>query len=550
MKKKTYIISTLFSIFSLVAFGQVENKIVVVEGTYKPEVEQAEKLTVMPDYSDSVVKKPEINYSVLPSRLETKFNVKPIKPAKLVGSSLDELYKSQVRLGFGNYATPMAEFNIHNLRSKEYAIGAYVFHRSSHGKLKLENDAKVPAGYGRNRVSLYGKRFYNDVNVEGEVYLNTDKYRFYGYNTELNPDTTLEVDDIKQFYTQVGARAEVYSTVADSGAFQYRFGMDVNYFGDDFKNRENHLHIPAVAAFNIETFRLELNADYHMFSGRFNDVSSMKHVFQFKPQLRKKKEQWEVMLGLNTYIVNTEESKFHIFPQARLNFNVIDNAVQAFFGVDGGMEFNNFSKVVKKNPYIRPGLAINDTKNKLTGYGGIKGKLASNSGYLAEVRFNTLEDVSFFINDSLTELQNHFDVVYDNVEQVQFRGELWYSPLTYLDFYLKAEYNSYSMAAEAEPWHVPATKLSFVTRYNFKEKIFATFDIVNYGKRYARDINLTGEKITLNPIWDLNLKVEYKYSQVLSAFVDFHNILAKQYYIWNQYPSQKINVMLGFSYKF
>lgn len=550
MNRQSTILSVILGFIMLSAFGQVPNKVVVVESTYRPEIEQVDKLGVMPEISDTSTVKPKIDYSVLPSRLETKFKVKPIKPAKLVGSPLDELYKSQVRLGLGNYTTPLAEFNIHNLRSKDYAIGAYVFHRSSHANLKLENGAKVPAGYGMNKVSLYGKRFYNDVNVEGELYLNTNKYRFYGYNTELHPDTTLEAKNIKQFYTQIGGRAEVYSTVADSGAFQYRFGFDANYFGDDFKNRENHLHIPAMASVNIQTFRLDLKADYHLFSGRFNEMESLKNVFQFNPQLRKRKDQWEIMLGLNTFIINQNESTFTIFPEARLSFIVIDDVMQAFFGVDGGVEFHNFSKAVSENPYVKPGTSIQDSKNKLTGYGGIKGQLSSKSGYLADVRFSSMDNVHFFINDTLTVLQNQFIPVYDKMEQVQFRGELWYSPFTFLDFYLKGEYSTFSLAQQARPWHVPASKLSFIARYNFKEKIFATMDIINYGKRYALDVNVPNSEILLDPIWDLNLKLEYKYSQVLSAFADFHNILSKPYYLWNQYPSQKINVLVGFSYKF
>ncbi len=547
---RSYIATTLILALSLSTFGQVPSKIVVVESSYKPMVDQVEKLSMMPEFNDTSSVKPKISYSVLPSRLETKFEVKPIKPASLVGSPLDELYKSQVRLGLGNYTTPMAEFSIHNLRSKEYAVGAYVFHRSSHANLKLENGAKVPAGYSRNRVSLYGKRFYNELNVEGELYLNTDKYRFYGYNTELFPDTTLEAKDIRQYYTQVGGRAEVYSTVADSGAFQYRFGIDANYFGDDFKNRETHLHIPVLASFAIKTFRVDLNADYHMYAGLFNNIEKQKHVFHFNPQLRKRKEQWEVLLGLNSYIINSSGNTFSLYPEARLSFNVMEKVMQAFFGIDGGIEFNNFSNVVGENPYIQPGTNINDSKNKLTGYGGVKGQLASNSGYLADVRFSSLDNVHFFVNDTNTALQNHFNVVYDKMEQVQFRGELWYSPFSYLDLYLKGQYSTYSLANEAKAWHMPAMKLSFVTRYNFKEKIFATFDIINYGKRYAKDMNNAGGIITHDPIWDLNLKLEYKYSQVLSAFVDFHNILSKRYYLWNQYPSQKINVMVGFSYKF
>ena len=70
------------------------------------------------------------------------------------------------------------------------------------------------------------------------------------------------------------------------------------------------------------------------------------------------------------------------------------------------------------------------------------------------------------------------------------------------------------------------------------------------GKRYAKNLSDIANPIELKAIWDINLGLEYKYSNVLSAFLDIHNLLAQQYYTWNQYPNQKFNLMLGISYKF
>ncbi len=550
MRLKSYIATGLLAWGTIFTFAQVQNKIIVVETNYRPEVEQTEKLSVMPEFSDTTNVKPEINYSVLPSRLKTTYNIKPIKPAKLVGSPLDELYRSQIRLGLGNYTTPLAEFNINNLRSKEYSIGAYVFHRSSHTKLKLDDGNKVPAGYSRNKLSLYGKRFFKDVNVEGEVYLNTDKYRFYGYNTSVVQDTSLEAKDIRQYFTQVGAKAEVYSTKADSGEFQYRLGLDANYFGDDYENRENQIHLPGQVEFSVQSFQVKLNADYNLFAQKFNSEEQNKHVFLFNPQVKKRQELWEVMLGAKLFIINAEESKVYFYPEANLEFKVIDRVMNAYFGINGGVSVHNFSAITKTNPYIRPGLSVEDSRNKLTGYGGLKGQLSSNSGYLMDVSFSSLDNVHFFVNDTLSELENQFGVVYDKMERVQVKGELWYKPLSFLDFYLKGKHNTYSLTNEAEPWHVPAFTMSFTTRYNFKEKIFAGLDIIHIGKRYAKDMHNAGQSFTLDPVWDLNLNLEYKYSEVLSMFLEFHNLFAQQYYIWNQYPTQKLNLLAGFSYKF
>ncbi|MBN2486081.1 MAG: TonB-dependent receptor [Bacteroidales bacterium] len=550
-KTKYILLAANALLFATLSFGQDVRKTVFVEGAYRPEVQAADKYGNMPSISDTARLAPVINYSVIPSQLQTRYTIKPIKPAKLVGSSIDELYKSHLKLGLGNYTTPLAEYSIHNLRSKEYAVGAYVFHRSSHTKLQLADSNKVPAGYGKNRVNVYGKKFYNKVNVEGDIFLKTDKYRYYGYNTILATDTNLEQRDIRQYYTQVGGKAEVYSTDPDPKAFHYKIGIGGSYFGDDYQNRENHLHLPLMAGFNVSSFRLDMEGAYNLFSTKFDTAGPVqKHVAQLHPSFKKSGGQWDVKLGLNLFYTMADKAAFHIFPDALLKFKVIPSAMNASVGVSGKLEVNSLAGIAAENPFIAPGLEVGDTKHKIIGFAGLDGILSKNSGYKLSVSFNSLDNVYFFVNDTSSILQNQFVVRTDKMELVKFSGETWYSPYSFLDFYLKASYSSFNLTFEEHPWHVPAVAMSFTTSYNFKEKIFASFDIINYGKRYAYNWQDESNPVELPAIWDLNLRLEYKYSDVLSGFVDVYNLLSKKYYFWNQYPTQKINFLAGFTYKF
>ncbi|MBN1118467.1 MAG: hypothetical protein JXA77_14745 [Bacteroidales bacterium] len=542
---KLYTFSAILFISSIIV-GQDLSKVVVVESAYKPEIENSEKYGSMPALIDTAKTNINIEYSVLPSRLQTSYNIKPIKPAKLVGSPLDELYKSQVRLGLGNYTTPLAEFSIHNLRSKDYAVGAYVFHRSSHAKLELEDGSKVPAGYGKNQANAYGKRFYKGVNAEAEVYFNSDKYRFYGYNTQRVTDTTLDVGDIKQFYTKFGARTSVYSTKADSSAFSYRFGLEAFYFGDAYKYRENVLNIPARLSFNISDFRLDAGIGYTGYFQKY-DTLNTEHVINVHPLLRKRKDDWEIAVGGNFFYA---EDKAFFFPEAQLMFTVVDKVLEAFVGINGNLKINSYEKLSLENPYIKPGLQTGNTNTKLNGFGGLQGLITRNSGYKANVSFKSIENAIFFINDTVGEMGNQFISVSDNMEVFSLKGELWFKPLSFLDFYLQGNYNNHNTASELKAWHLPVYTLNFTTSFNFKEKIFVNLDLLNIGTRYAYNFEHPNMPHLLDPIWDINLKLEYKYSEVLSGFIDVYNILSKQYYLWNQYPTQKLNVLIGFSYKF
>ena len=60
----------------------------------------------------------------------------------------------------GNNNTPLAEISITNHRSKKGAIGFYARHYSSNGKVPLENDQRVFAGFMDNDASLFGKKFF------------------------------------------------------------------------------------------------------------------------------------------------------------------------------------------------------------------------------------------------------------------------------------------------------------------------------------------------------------------------------------------------------
>ena len=49
---------------------------------------------------------------------------------------------------------------------------------------------------------------------------------------------------------------------------------------------------------------------------------------------------------------------------------------------------------------------------------------------------------------------------------------------------------------------------------------------------------------------DANIGIEYRYSKVLSAFINLNNITASKKYYWNFYPTQGFNILGGLTYSF
>jgi outer membrane receptor protein involved in Fe transport len=60
---------------------------------------------------------------------------------------------------------------------------------------------------------------------------------------------------------------------------------------------------------------------------------------------------------------------------------------------------------------------------------------------------------------------------------------------------------------------------------------------------------VSGETDKLDPVGDINLHLKYHYSKLFSLFADLYNLTDRSYMLWNQYPCQRFNFLLGFAYK-
>ena len=115
----------------------------------------------------------------------------------------------------------------------------------------------------------------------------------------------------------------------------------------------------------------------------------------------------------------------------------------------------------------------------------------------------------------------------------------------------------YQLDNELHPWHKPSMELTLSGNYNLRDKIVARADIFYIGKRYARAFRYDGfapgtitDAKELAGVADINLGFEYRYTKILSAFLNFNNIGAFRYYRWDNYPTQRFNLLGGIAFSF
>ncbi|MBN2275299.1 MAG: TonB-dependent receptor [Bacteroidales bacterium] len=544
----------LLLVISHQTLAQEINKEVYVVKPYEPTLSDASKISFMPSVEDMETTIPSFTYTISPSYIETPFEVNPIRPARMISSSLPKIYKTFLKVGLGNYITPLFDFNISNLHSKDYTVGATLHHKSSHSNIILENDDKVPGGYAVSDVNLYGKKFFNNMTLAGNIMLDHRGFNYYGYNThifDMGSLPEMDRDDIRQRTILSGGQVSAHSTYSDSLHLNYSLSVRYNYLTDKSENTENMVFIKTSFSKLVHSFMggIGLSLDYFKPDMAMDTIGNTR--FTFSPYISKRSKDWKFVVGFDGVIDQQEISRFYFYPRGLLEFTVVEKIIIPFIGVTGKLETNHYQKIVYENSFITPGLNINNTSHKFTAFAGIKGSITNNAGFRADVSFTTTENMYFFVNDTTTTLENTFTADYDDIDIVQYHGELTVEPSTQWHVTADFNYYDYKMFKELKPWHKPEFDLTLQVAYNLKEKFLINGGLMVMGKRFAKTSQAFSPEgyIKLDPVADLNLGVEYLFSKVFTIFLDIYNITGSSYMLWNQYPSQRFNFMIGFTYK-
>ena len=236
-----------------IAICQEINKDVTVVKAYKPEVKDATKINQMPEFNDTLAVVPNFEYSISSVRLNTPFTPRPVSAAKMLTDPLTSLHTSYLKLGYGNYFTPLAELDISSQRSKENSFEIFLKHQSAKGKVILDNGNEVDAPYANNNATIFGKHILKKSILSGSAGYFSDKTAFYGYNTSnQNIDiSNINTGDSLQTYQGGSFTLGLESLETDSTKLYYNLKSGFDFVGDKFSHSENHLSLAGLTGKQI-----------------------------------------------------------------------------------------------------------------------------------------------------------------------------------------------------------------------------------------------------------------------------------------------------------
>lgn len=567
--KPIFIILILSSLMMLMVsaplFGQrpMDIEEIRVVAPYQPTVSDAFKINDNPRIDDTLQAKPSFTYFIRPRGLDTRFELEPLTAARMRGEPLAKLYQGHVRGGFGNYTTPYAEAFYNSLRSETYALGLHLKHRSSSGGIRDYGYS----GYSDNLAHIYGKRFFGSNALTGGLRYDRNVVHYYGYNLEDYSDSPIlpiledmTSKDLRQRINQFNASVGFGSNRPDSVRLGLKSGLEYNWLTDRYDAVEHNIRFKGQVGREMEDpfamldqlyVGVDLGTDFYSNRNPVDTISNA--LITFFPKVAIKYDRLKLHAGIDINVQADTASYFRVYPNIGFEATLIDRHLIVHSEFSGGLQRLSLRELLRENPFMNSSVPLAFQNTKMEVAAGLKGAINDQFAYNLGMASSRIDNYPFFVTDTTSLLQNEFTLIYDNLRRLQLRGELFGQFGSRFHVRLSANYFQNNPEVEIEAWHLPKLLLGLNMKYNMQDKIILSADLSSRDAAYGRIFDELGSPQAYQLYsWhvDANLGIEYRYTRLLSFFLNFQNMTNKSLERWINYPSQKFHIMGGASWSF
>jgi hypothetical protein len=389
------------------------------------------------------------------------------------------------------------------------------------------------------------------LKLYGDAYFNHRGFDYYGYNTAPFVDSVplIHADSAKGRTFKAGLNLGMASTHTDSMHLNYKANVRYDHFWDKQNNQEDRVVVEAGASKDFDGLMagLDLMVDYSKTNATIDSVKST--VVRISPWITKRSKDWKFLLGFDAVADAEDITNFYFYPHATLDIIIIEKVLVPFLGISGNLQKNSYMDLSEENEYVTPGLHLHSTSSNLMVYGGLRGSISSSVRFRADVTYAVVKNMYFWVNDTLNILQNRFNAVVDDVDLITYHGQVTVQPSTNVEISLDGKYFDYNTLAEKKPWHKPDFRVGLDASFVMAKKFNLDLGFAVIGNRWIMNQAVPEGIQKIKPVADANLQLTYNYSKALSLFASMYNIADRSYLIWNNYPSQRFNMMFGLSYK-
>ena len=524
--------------------GEIENVEVVIEKEREVTLPQADRNfeKIPPRPSEPI--KPPITYDFKSFSFQAPLINPQIRPLKLKQQEPSTIYGGFLRVGYGNYASPLLEAYYNTRKDKNKLIGAHLYHTSSDkGPVDEQN-----SGSGSSGISVFGRSFTKGISLSGNVGYENRTTHFYGYG----PGVEVDASDIKQSFSLFKLAGALSN--AKNSDFSYKLGAGASFLGDKYDAKETEFDIEFSSAYELdEDSKINVKGDYYYINRKDKNVGKNgRSLFVVSPSYAFRPiEDLKLSVGIIAAFENdTIDSKSaHIYPDITASYP-ISPSVEAVASLSGGMEKVSLQSLSYENMWLAPNIPIFHTNKTFDLNLALHAKLGSKVSAHSGFAIANLKNWYYFVNTDAD--QAKFNTVYDGgsgTKRANLYGAVSYVQSEIAKFMLRADLYRYSTSRLEEAWHRPTYKVTATAFYNLYQKFLFNLDIIAQGGMKGQE-PITKNVVKLDAAFDLNFKTEYLFSQSFSAFVQLNNIASSKYPVYLYYPARGFQLMAGITWSF
>ena len=577
--------------------SNVYNERVVVTSRYKPVIGEVHKLNVAPAITDTLTTMPKtFDYSISSRRLTSLYIPSRIKAARIIGEPATRLYNNYLKLGFGNYWSPLAEVYYNSTRSKDYNYGVRVTHHSSWGTIgKPDDSIPSPTHYGQapfsfTDVALFGKMITKkNLQLSADLGYQNDFSRYYGFSDSTLdalmavPRDSINLADYKIGYNLLTLDLGLKTLNTDVGALGYEANINLadliaSYNQNEFNiNFDGNVHYGFTLARQYKGIAY-LHLVYNGFASAFAPLSlplgadttglagthstNYLNLYKANPYIDFLFQGFQMHAGatiaLDAYNL-PNGGKVHVYPDATVSKTFLNDIVHVALTSTGNIDANSINSIRTINPYIVPNADVRATSHyDFIAQGRLSLSKKLNFGLTGG--YSIVDNDLSFRLDSRYPLGNVFTPVYDSITRLKIGADFQFINDEMLQVELRGNYYIYhnrsterigDKTLEKPLYYRAPFDASLLVSSNYHDKFVGRLEFQFLGKTpYDSMIDAEGNRgyLCLPLRYGLNLEVEYRYNKALSFFLKADNLLFQRYLYWQNYPSYRALFIAGLTY--
>ncbi|MDA0315163.1 MAG: hypothetical protein O2829_09950 [Bacteroidetes bacterium] len=470
-----------------------------------------------------------------------------------------DLLPGWVRLGYGNFLSPLIEGRYMSTLSKDLQYATKFYHQSfGKGPVSWMSEESKES---HTELAGYVSYFLDEAELYSSLNLKRDAYTYYGQDLGFEIPPNVDAGPIFDPNKQILGNLKLGIRDLDKvGRIGYEVEVILGGFRDSFAAREEELGGQGRVTFRpSKDASASLALTYFTTNIQDRDYDLNRNFFSVRPESHYSWGDFRFTTGVVLVAENdsvaASKPGIQLFPVIKSTYQITEN-LRVNAAISGDVQRNTYRSFVQENPFLGPSEQLLNTVTKLSFAAGVEGLLSDKLLYRASIDLRRQSNLHFFVN-SYTDTAR-FELVYDKQATVlQFNTAIelkvseLYALQTQLDLF------HYGLTTQQAAWHRPTWMINVNHQLTPGKKIRLQANSNLMGGLKARgfepqEIISTPkvEEVSLNPILDLQLKVFYLVSSRLSIFVEGNNLLNKKNMRWMNYPVRGIQGVGGLSFKF